>query len=78
VVIDLGFEVLRIDIAGDGSHAHVSLMSPAMSGDDNYNSPAMSCDATISYDAAQQVIAELQKIEKPATAKKGAHLKGLQ
>jgi hypothetical protein len=73
-VIDLDFEVLRIELAGD--HAHISLMSPAMSGDDNYNQPATSCSASINYDQAQLIIAELQKI-RPASGKPKI-VKGLQ
>ena len=73
-VIDLDVEVLRIELAGD--HAHITLICPAMSGDDNWNQPAQSAQASINYEQAQQIIAELQKI-RPASGKPKI-VKGLQ
>jgi hypothetical protein len=75
MIIDCGHGVIRIDIAGD--HCHLEVMTPSMAGDDHYNVPAESANVHIDYDQAQLLIAELQKIQKPA-GKSKAVMRGLQ
>ena len=73
-VIECGDDVVKIEHHGD--HCHLSVLTSSFTGEAGFHQPAQSAWVAVSWAQAQELIAELQKIQRPSG--KFRAVKGLQ